>query len=278
MTVSHAESMSEGTGLTTSSSRGRLLLAEVSKTYVSRTGNYEALQETSLVIEPGEVVSVVGPSGCGKSTLLKIIAGLIPFSGEILIDEEPISGPHHDIGFMFQSAVLFPWRTVLDNVLLPARLRRDKDPATAERARKLLDLVGLDKMALALPNELSGGMQQRAALCRVLLNDPHILLLDEPFASLDEFTRERLNLELMSIQESTGKTVVFVTHNVIEAVFLSDRVAVMSKGPGRVKGIVPIYLPRPRTTSVMRTPVFTDYVFEVRELLGLDLDERSDQS
>lgn len=275
MTVSHAEPRSEGSGSTTSRSRGRLSLAEVSKTYVSRTGNYEALVETSLIIEPGEVVSVVGPSGCGKSTLLKIIAGLLPFSGEILIDEEPISGPHHDIGFMFQSAVLFPWRTVLDNVLLPARLRRDKDPATEERARKLLHLVGLDKVALALPKELSGGMQQRAALCRVLLNDPHILLLDEPFASLDEFTRERLNLELMSIQESTGKTVVFVTHNVIEAVFLSGRVVVMSKGPGRVKGIVPIDLPRPRTTSVMRTPAFTDYVFEVRELLGLDLDERS---
>jgi len=275
MTVSQAGPMSEGTGLGDSRSRGRLLLADVSKTYVSRTGNYEALQETSLIIEPGEVISVVGPSGCGKSTLLKIIAGLIPFSGEIRIDDEPISGPHHDIGFMFQSAVLFPWRTVLDNVLLPARLRRDKDPGTEERARKLLHLVGLDKVASALPKELSGGMQQRAALCRVLLNDPHILLLDEPFASLDEFTRERLNLELMSIQESTGKTVVFVTHNVIEAVFLSDRVAVMSRGPGRVKGIVPIDLPRPRTTSVMRTSAFTDYVFEVREILGLDLDERS---
>jgi NitT/TauT family transport system ATP-binding protein len=278
MTVSQAKPMPDDAGLTASRSRGRLLLRKVSKTYVSRTGNYEALQETSLVIEPGEVMTVVGPSGCGKSTLLKIIAGLIPFSGEIHIDEEPISGPHHDIGFMFQSAVLFPWRTVLDNVLLPARLRRDNDPATEERARKLLHLVGLHKVASAFPNELSGGMQQRAALCRVLLNDPHILLLDEPFASLDEFTRERLNLELMSIQESTLKTVVFVTHNVIEAVFLSDRVAVMSQGPGRLKGIVPINLPRPRTTSVMRTPAFTDHVFEVRELLGIELDERSNQS
>ncbi|MDP3983671.1 MAG: ATP-binding cassette domain-containing protein [Acidimicrobiia bacterium] len=157
MTLSQAEPMSEGTGLAEPRSRGRLLLAEVSKTYVSRTGNYEALQETSLIIEPGEVISVVGPSGCGKSTLLKIIAGLIPFSGEIRIDDEAISGPHHDIGFMSQSAVLFPWRTVLGNVLLPARLRRDKDPGTEERARQLLHLVGLDKVASALPNELSGG-------------------------------------------------------------------------------------------------------------------------
>ncbi len=275
MTVSQVDTMTGAVGLTTSGSGGHLLIDKVAKTYVSKTGTYQALAELSLTVNPGEVMSLVGPSGCGKSTLLKMIAGLTSFSGEILIDGAPITGPHHDIGFMFQSAVLFPWRTVLDNVLLPARLRRDRDPATEERARRLLHLVGLDQVASALPNELSGGMQQRAALCRVLLTDPHILLLDEPFASLDEFTRERLNLELMAIQEATHKTVVFVTHNVIEAVFLSDRVAVISKGPGKLNGVVSIDLDRPRTTAVMRTPRFTDLVFEVRELLGLDREERS---
>lgn len=255
----------------TAPAAGSVQLRNVSKAYLGRRDIIQAVEDVSLSIRPGEVVSLVGPSGCGKSTLLKIVGGLVPFGGDLSINEERLSGgPHPDVGFMFQSPVLFPWRTVLSNVLLPARIRGQVTDDVRERARELLDMVGISEFEGVLPRELSGGMQQRVALCRTLLNDPHILLLDEPFASLDEFTRERLNLELLEIQARSRKTVVFVTHNVVEATFMSDRVFVMTPRPGRIKGEIAIDLPRPRATAVMKQPEFTDRVFAIRELLGLD--------
>jgi NitT/TauT family transport system ATP-binding protein len=230
-----------------------------------------ALHDVSLRVEPQEFVSLVGPSGCGKSTLLKILAGLLePTSGTVTIDSDPVQGPRRSVGIMFQTPELFEWRTVLQNVLLPIEIFKHSKDFHTRRARDLLALVGLSEFADAYPRELSGGMQQRTALCRVLVADPSIILMDEPFGALDEFTRERLNLELLRVWDDERKTVVFVTHNIGEAVFLSDRVAVMTSGPGRLVSVIDSPLPRPRTTRMVRSPEFSEAVFEVRKLLGLE--------
>jgi NitT/TauT family transport system ATP-binding protein len=255
-----------------SSASGRIVVDGVSRTFADRTGSGElvALSGIDLVVEPGDFVSLVGPSGCGKSTLLMIIAGLLPASaGEVTIDGQAITSPRRSVGLMFQTPELFPWRNVIENVLLPVDVFGWGRSRHLERARELLRLVGLEGFERAHAHELSGGMQQRTALCRVLMGDPGVILMDEPFGALDEFTRERLNLELLRIWESTGKTIVFVTHNIGEAVFLSSKVVVMGTNPGRVLRIVPIELERPRSYAALRERAYSDRVFEIRELLGV---------
>lgn len=251
---------------------GRITLDGVGKVFQRRgAGAFEALRDVGLEQGPGEFVSLVGPSGCGKSTLLKIVAGLVePTAGRVAIDDSVVSGPRRSVGIMFQTPELFPWRTVIKNVLLPIEIFRHDREFHRRRALELLDMVGLRDFETALPRELSGGMQQRVALSRVLVADPDIILMDEPFGALDEFTREKLNLELLRIWDESRKTVLFVTHNINEAVFLSDRVVVMGTQPGRVISVIDVPFRRPRSVEVMREPVYTDKVFEIRRLLGLE--------
>ena len=247
-----------------------LVLDGVGKTFRKGGVSRSVLDGVSLTIEPGRFVSVIGPSGCGKSTLLKVIAGLIDFDhGKVTLGGERVTAPRRDIGVMFQNPVLLPWRTVLDNVALPAELSSDDRAARKDRALGLLQLVGLAGYERYYPRELSGGMRQRAALARVLMREPALLLLDEPFGALDEFTRETLNFALMDVLRTTQQTVILITHNIGEAILLSDEIVVMASDPGRVVGRVPSVFPRPRTTDLMRRVEYADRVFEVRGLLGL---------
>jgi NitT/TauT family transport system ATP-binding protein len=250
-----------------------LTLDGVAKTYMTRTGtgSVEALRPLSMEIEPGSFVSLVGPSGCGKSTLLNIVAGLLePSAGRVLFEGAPLTEPSRDMGFMFQRPVLLPWRSVEKNVLLPSEVFGATGPEIEARAQETIDLVGLGEFRKALPRQLSGGMQQRVALARVLTYRPKVLLMDEPFGALDEFTRETMNLELMRLTRPLGITVVFVTHNISEAVFLSDAVAVMSPRPGRLSGVVDVPFGTERGVDLMRKHEFTELVFEIRELLKKD--------
>lgn len=250
--------------------RDLLVVDEVSKAFGTRSQGLIALQEVDLTIPQGEFVSLVGPSGCGKSTLLKIIAGLLPATrGSVSLEGTEITGPRREIGLMFQTATLFPWRTVVDNITLPFEIAKDSTTDRDARVAEVLELVGLEGFERHYPKQLSGGMQQRVALCRLLVSDPHLMLLDEPFGALDEFTRERLNVELARIAEHEKKTTVFVTHNISEAVFLSDRVVVMGTRPGRVLEVVDIDLPRPRRAEIIATQDYSKYVYEVRKILGL---------
>jgi NitT/TauT family transport system ATP-binding protein len=240
------------------------------KVFHTDSGGVMALRDINLDVRPGEFLSFVGPSGCGKSTLLNVMAGLLPAShGKVRFNGARIDSPQRDIGMMFQTSVLFPWRTVLENVLMPIEIFGWDKKKYRPRALELLGAVGLESFIGAYPSQLSGGMQQRASLARVLLYDPSVLLLDEPFGALDEFTRENMNLELLRIWTDTGKTVIFVTHNINEAVFLSDRVVVMTPRPGEVARVLDVDLPRPRVLEVMKDQRFADKVFEVRELLGV---------
>jgi len=231
------------------------------KTYETLRGlPVEALKDISLRIETGQFVTVLGPSGCGKSTLLKIVAGLIPpTTGTLDVFGEPIVEPRQDIGIVFQSALLLQWRTVFENVMVPVevlKLPRDK---YRERATQLLKLAGLERFANHYPSELSGGMQQRVAICRALVFDPEILLLDEPFGALDAMTRDYMNLELARIWQATKKTVLLITHSIREAVFLSDRVYVMSASPGQIIDCIDIDLDRPRDIDVTSSLEFGNY-------------------
>ncbi|MEO7854545.1 MAG: ABC transporter ATP-binding protein [Rubrivivax sp.] len=230
-------------------------IERVGMVYQADSGPVEALRDISLEIAEGEFVALVGPSGCGKSTLMRSIAGLRPVtSGRVVVDGVPVTGPVSRVGMVFQAAVLLKWRSVLDNVLLPAELSGLNPRDYRERALQLLQLVGLSDFANKRPGELSGGMQQRASLCRALVLDPPILLMDEPFGALDAMTRDEMNLELLRIWGEAGsgaerKTIVFVTHSIAEAVFLADRVVVMSPRPGRVAGIHDVALARPRSVQ-----------------------------
>ncbi len=245
-------------------------IRDLSKIYTGRQGSVEALREVNLDIPEGSFISLVGPSGCGKSTLLKIVGGLIPRTrGSVVVEGKQVTGPQRGVGIMFQTPVLFPWRTILQNLLLPAEVYGLRKDDYVGRCRELLDLTGLTDFASAYPRELSGGMQQRAALCRVLAYDPDLLLLDEPFGALDEFTRERMNLEVLRLWHLNQPAIVFVTHNIGEAVFLSDYVCVMTPCPGCVAEIVKIELPRPREVTLMKTQQYAEYVFEIREILGV---------
>jgi NitT/TauT family transport system ATP-binding protein len=238
----------------------------VSKVYETRGDPILALEECSIDFEPGEFVSVVGPSGCGKSTLMLMVAGLIPITtGTITIGETRVTRPYTDLGIVFQEPVLLDWRKVLSNVLLQVELRRGHHKrAYVARARELLELVGLDGFEDRYPYELSGGMRQRVSICRALLHDPPLLLMDEPFGALDALTRDQLNLDLQSIWLQSQKTVMFVTHSITEAVFLSDRVVVFSNRPGRVVEVLEIDLPRPRHLAIRETPEFGRYANEIR--------------
>jgi NitT/TauT family transport system ATP-binding protein len=243
-------------------------LKSVTKVYHRR--NVHALEAVDLTLERGSFSAVIGSSGCGKSTLLKIMAGLLaPSSGSVVLAGTPVTGTRRDIGMMFQQATLFPWRTTIENVVLPIEIRDGKRAAQAkhEDARKLLDLVGLKGFENVYPGELSGGMAQRAAICRMLITEPEVLLLDEPFSALDELSREFMNMELQRVCMARNATAFLVTHSIPEAVILSDVVYVMKPRPGRVVEAVHVDLPRPRTLDMLTTPRFGAIVQQIRNRL-----------
>jgi NitT/TauT family transport system ATP-binding protein len=248
-----------------------IALDRVGVVYPTASGAVEALREISLGVSAGEFTALVGPSGCGKSTMLRIIAGLRPAtSGGVVVAGQPVRRPLQAVGMVFQTPILLKWRRVLDNVLLPAELAGLDRRQHEARARELLKLVGLDGFADKYPRELSGGMQQRAALCRALLLDPPLLLMDEPFGALDAMTRDELNLELLRVWgegNERRKTIVFVTHSIPEAVFLADRVVVLTPRPGRVASIVPVMLPRPRTVESRARADFGALTLQIHEAL-----------
>ncbi|MGH7299743.1 MAG: ABC transporter ATP-binding protein [Candidatus Rokuibacteriota bacterium] len=240
-------------------------------TYPTASGPVEALRDIDLAVGRGELAAIVGPSGCGKSTLLRIIAGLRPASrGRVEVDGREVLRPIPSVGMVFQAPVLLKWRTIESNVLLPAELSGLDPRAYRSRAGELLRLVGLGEFARRLPRELSGGMQQRASLCRALLLDPPLLLMDEPFGALDAMTRDEMNLELLRVWGEGSrerKTIVFVTHSIPEAVFLADRVVVMTPRPGRLARVFDVPLPRPRTVASRATPAFGALTLAVHEAL-----------
>ena len=245
-----------------------IMLKDIGMVYRTNDGrDVTALTGVTLDIEKGEFVSLVGPSGCGKTTLLRIIADLLsPTSGDIKISGET---PHdarlkRRYGIVFQSAVLYEWRTVKKNIMLPLEIMHVPLKEQSERADRMLELVGLTEFANHYPHQLSGGMQQRVGIARALAIQPEILLMDEPFSALDEFTREKLHVDLLKIWRKTNKTIVFVTHNIQESVFLSDKVCVLSPHPGRLSAVVDINLPRPRTMDMKSTTEFTALVAKVR--------------
>jgi NitT/TauT family transport system ATP-binding protein len=232
----------------------------------------EALRAINLSVAPGEFISLVGPSGCGKTTFLRIVAGLEPAtSGEVRIDGTPVTRPGRDRGFVFQNDNLLPWRTVLANAMIGPEVARRADAAARRRTLELLKLVGLEGFEHYHPRQLSGGMRQRVNLARALAIDPDILLMDEPFSALDAQTREIMQTELLRIWEQGRKTVLFVTHQIDEAVFLSDRVLVFARRPGRLQESVEVALPRPRTLAMKRTPDFVRYVDHIWRLIEDDV-------
>lgn len=231
-------------------------------------GALEAIRNVSLDVTANEFVSILGPSGCGKSTLLMMVAGVVDKSaGQISINETPVTGPRPDIGVVFQQPVLLPWRTVLDNVLFPVELLKEPRAKYTERAMQLLAMAKIDDFAGHLPRQLSGGMRQRVSICRALIRDPGILLMDEPFSALDAITRDEMGLELSRIWQANRKTVLFVTHSIREAAFLSDRVIVMSRRPATVVEKVRIDLARPRDIALMESEPFNSYVRRLRKAI-----------
>ncbi|MCI5075850.1 ABC transporter ATP-binding protein [Oricola sp.] len=240
---------------------------DVAKTFGD--GRVIALQGANFEVKRGEFISLVGPSGCGKSTLLRIVAGLLArSSGELRVHGEEVTGPRTDVAMMFQKPTLLAWRTAVENVLLPSEIKGRVGQAERRKAIELLELAGLKDFAFSFPSQLSGGMQQRVALARLLQTGADVLLLDEPFGALDEFTRERLNVELARITREVGATTLFVTHNIGEAIFLADRVFVMTPRPGEIARIIDVGLERPRDPSIQVTPEFNALVAEVRSTLG----------
>jgi NitT/TauT family transport system ATP-binding protein len=244
-------------------------IENVGKLFGGRGPVVTALQDINLQIGLGEFVAVVGPSGCGKSTLLRILAGLIPpSSGKVWFGDHRLEGPRHDIGVVFQSPVLFPWRTVLENVLIPVDVQKLDRKKYLSRARDLINLVGLSEFERRYPAELSGGMQQRVGIVRALVHDPAMLLMDEPFGALDAMTREHMNVELQRLWTAQHKTILFITHSIPEAVFLADRVVVMTPRPGRIAEVLDIDLPRERTLDMMSTAPFGEYTRRIRAHFG----------
>lgn len=244
-------------------------LEGVSKQYQTANGALLALKPTTLTIEAGEFVSVVGPSGCGKTTLLMLVSGLLPPSeGRISIGQEEVTKPYTDLGFVYQSDVLMDWRTVLSNVLVPVEIKKLKPREHYEqRARELLKMVGLDEFEERHPPELSGGMRQRVSISRALITQPPLLLMDEPFGALDALTREQMNDDLQKLCQNSQITVLFITHNIEEAVYLADRVVVMSARPGQILEVLDMSdLPRPRTPEVKDMPEFGKHISEIRHI------------
>lgn len=246
-----------------------IAVEEVSRVFTSGARYVTALDRISFEIQAGHFVSFVGPSGCGKSTLLKIIAGLLPASSGIAsVSGKRVDQPLKNVGMVFQAPVLLKWRSVLGNILLPVEFAKLDVGDYADKARALIKLVGLDGFEEMYPHELSGGMQQRASLCRALVTDPQLMLMDEPFGALDAMTRDELDMELLRIWEERKKTVLFVTHSIQEAVFLSDLVFVMSARPGRLLETIAIDLPRPRAMEMMSAVKFGEYTLKIRSLLA----------
>ena len=240
-------------------------LEGVEKTYQTKDGPVRSLRPVDLEINEGEFIAVVGPSGCGKSTLLKMMAGLLkPTAGRISLAGQPVSGPPDNVGMVFQSAVQLAWRNVLDNVLLQVEMRNLPRRQYLPKAMALLDMVGLKGFENKYPWQLSGGMQQRASICRALVHEPAVLLMDEPFGALDAMTREKMNLELQRIWSETGKTIFFITHSIPEAVFLADRVIVMSERPGGIAAVYDVDIPRPRSLIEMGGPRFGALTQKIR--------------
>jgi NitT/TauT family transport system ATP-binding protein len=245
-------------------------LAGVGKTYRTRRGDVQALANLSFSVADGEFVTIVGPSGCGKSTILKIIAGLMPPSGgEVDVFGDRVVEPRPDAGMVFQSPRLLRWRNVLDNVLLPIEILGLPRAKYLQTATDLLKLAGVDEFSRMRPSELSGGMQQRVAICRALVHDPRLLLMDEPFGALDALSRDIMNVELMKIWNERRKTTLLITHSIQEAIFLADRVLVMSGRPGSVIAALEVELPRPRHPSVRATAAFQQLSTRIHELLGV---------
>jgi NitT/TauT family transport system ATP-binding protein len=247
-----------------------LQVDQVSKIFVDNAPLVQALQAVSFQVAAGEIVCLLGPSGSGKSTLLRIIGGLLaPDAGAVWFQGERLTAPHTDIGFVFQTTNLMPWRTVMQNVLLPLEVQHGVvTEADTKTAHELLALVGLKGFETAYPKHLSGGMRQRVVLARTLIHRPQLLLMDEPFGALDALTRERLNVELLRIQQLQAKTILMVTHSITEAVFLADRVLIFSERPGRVVADLPIALPRPRQLALMGSPEFGQLTTQVRHYIG----------
>jgi NitT/TauT family transport system ATP-binding protein len=248
-------------------SSSAITLEDVALTYRGQAGSTDALKQLDLKIEAGSFVAIIGPSGCGKSTIIKLVSGLIPpSSGTVMLGGKPVSGPQREVGIAFQKPTLLPWKSVQQNILVAAPRSADKN-AIGARASELIDLVNLRGFEKHYPHELSGGMQQRVALARALLLDPPVLLMDEPFAALDALTREQMSLELLKLWGQQDKTVLFVTHSIPEAVFLSDRVIVLSPRPARVAEDIAIPLPRPRDLKTMASANFGGLCNHLRQRL-----------
>jgi NitT/TauT family transport system ATP-binding protein len=242
-------------------------LQALSKVYAADHGPVRALEQVSFAQRRGEFVSIVGPSGCGKSTLLMIAAGLVaPSGGRVMAGGQPVTDARHDIGLVFQTHVLLDWRDTLSNVMLQAEARRMDRRQAEARARELLRSVGLEGFETTYPKALSGGMRQRASICRALLHDPPHLLMDEPFGALDALTRDQMILDLQKLTAEREMTVLFITHSIPEAVFLSDRVVVMTPRPGRIDRVVEIDLPRPRRLAMRDSPRFAEYSREILDV------------
>jgi NitT/TauT family transport system ATP-binding protein len=244
-------------------------LQNLSVTFPNNDGGLEALENVSFSVYPQEFVCLLGPSGSGKSTLLRILAGLLqPDTGEAIFEGEPLTGPRPGVGMVFQNANLMPWRNVVENIALPLELQHIPQDQSQTKAQEMIELVGLRGFENALPRDLSGGMAQRVAIARALVHDPDLLLLDEPFGSLDALTRERMRLELLRIWELRRKTVLMVTHSINEALFLADRVLVLTPRPGRVRLDLRVDLPRPRQEEIVYTPAFGDLARQLRQAIG----------
>ena len=246
-----------------------IVVEDVRRVFRSGAKTVRALDGVSFEVRESSFVSIVGPSGCGKSTLLKIISGLLPAnSGGVMVNGNPVEGPLANVGMVFQSPVLLKWKSVVGNIMLPVEFAKLDRADYLDRARSLVHLVGLDGFEEMAPYELSGGMQQRVSLCRALVTDPQVLLMDEPFGALDAMTRDELDLELLRIWGEKKMTVLFVTHNIQEAAFLSDLVVVMSPRPGKVIEKLSVELPRPRTLEMMSSPEFGRYTLDIRGMLA----------
>lgn len=249
----------------------QLTISALGVTYATRGGPLRALDRVDLSIAEGEFVTVLGPSGCGKSTLLKIVAGLLaPSEGTVEVGGKLVRGPQAEVGIVFQQATLLPWKTVLENVLVPIRALGRPTADYRDKAMELLRLVGLASFAGNYPSELSGGMQQRVGIARGLMNDPRLLLMDEPFSALDAMTRERMAAELQGIWMKTGKAVLFITHSIQEAITLSDKIVVLSERPGRVVEVLSVDLPRPRFADVVSSPRYTQLFTHLRDYFRVD--------
>jgi NitT/TauT family transport system ATP-binding protein len=250
----------------------RIVIDNATKYYETKSGQTHALDKFSATIRAGELVCILGPSGCGKTTLLWAMSGLHPLtSGRVLLDGTPVAGPRPEIGMVFQEANLLPWRNLKQNILFPFEIKRTSPKPYEERIRYLLETVGLTGFENKYPRELSGGMQQRASIVRCLSFDPEVMLMDEPFGALDAFTRDEMNLLLLRLWSETNKTIAFVTHSIAEALFLADRILIMTARPGRLAKEFIVELPRPRTLDMQTSPYFISSVKAIKDIIHGDV-------